>query len=145
MGRRQTLLLPEDPPAPRGLPLPQTFSTPWTLPPPGGHLRPTETLFVGRKVCGFTFIQLATAPWGGVPLAPLPRGERVAQRLVAQAAYSTAGGELEHLVDLQVWCGGCQAQDGMEGVLNFMAEITICSDFGTQKNKVSPCFPICLP
>ena len=32
--------------------------------------------------------------------------------------------------------------------LNFMAVVTICSDFGTQKNKVSHCFhcvPICLP
>ena len=26
-----------------------------------------------------------------------------------------------------------------------MAAITICSDFGAQKNKVSHCFPICLP
>ena len=25
--------------------------------------------------------------------------------------------------------------------LNFMAAITICSDFGAQKNKVSHCFP----
>ena len=29
--------------------------------------------------------------------------------------------------------------------LNFMAAITICSDFGAQKNKVSHCFPIYLP
>ena len=32
--------------------------------------------------------------------------------------------------------------------LNFMAAVTICSDFGTDKNKVSHClhfFPICLP
>ena len=32
--------------------------------------------------------------------------------------------------------------------LNFMAAVTICSDFGAQKNKVSHCFhcfPICLP
>ena len=28
---------------------------------------------------------------------------------------------------------------------NFMAAITICSDFGAQKNKVSHCFPIYLP
>ena len=28
---------------------------------------------------------------------------------------------------------------------NFMATITICSDFGVQKNKVSHCFPIYLP
>ena len=26
-----------------------------------------------------------------------------------------------------------------------MAAVTICSDFGAQKNKVSHCFPICLP
>ena len=30
-------------------------------------------------------------------------------------------------------------------LLNFMAAITICSDFGAQKNKVSHCFPIYLP
>ena len=29
--------------------------------------------------------------------------------------------------------------------LNFMAAVTICSDFGAQKNKVSHCFPIYLP
>ena len=29
--------------------------------------------------------------------------------------------------------------------LNFMAAITICSDFGAQKNKVSHCFPIYFP
>ena len=29
--------------------------------------------------------------------------------------------------------------------LNFMAAITICSDFGAQKNKISHCFPIYLP
>ena len=29
--------------------------------------------------------------------------------------------------------------------LNFMTVITICSDFGAQKNKVSHCFPIYLP
>ena len=29
--------------------------------------------------------------------------------------------------------------------LNFMAVITICSDFGAQKNKVSHCLPIYLP
>ena len=29
--------------------------------------------------------------------------------------------------------------------LNFMAAITICSDLGAQKNKVSHCFPIYLP
>ena len=29
--------------------------------------------------------------------------------------------------------------------LNFMATITICSDFGAQKNKASHCFPIYLP
>ena len=29
--------------------------------------------------------------------------------------------------------------------LNFMATVTICSDFGAQKNKVSHCFPIYLP
>ena len=29
--------------------------------------------------------------------------------------------------------------------LNFMAAITICSDFGAQKNKVSQCFPIYFP
>ena len=29
--------------------------------------------------------------------------------------------------------------------LNFMAAITICSDFGAQKNKVCHCFPIYLP
>ena len=28
---------------------------------------------------------------------------------------------------------------------NFMAAITICSDFRAQKNKVSHCFPIYLP
>ena len=28
---------------------------------------------------------------------------------------------------------------------NFMAAVTICSDFGAQKNKVSRCFPIYLP
>ena len=28
---------------------------------------------------------------------------------------------------------------------NFMAAVTICSDFGAQKNEVSHCFPICLP
>ena len=28
---------------------------------------------------------------------------------------------------------------------NFMAAVTICSDFGAQKNKVSHCFPINLP
>ena len=28
---------------------------------------------------------------------------------------------------------------------NFMAEVTICSDFGVPKNKVSHCFPIYLP
>ena len=31
---------------------------------------------------------------------------------------------------------------------NFMAAVTICSDFGARKNKVCPCFhcfPICLP
>ena len=28
--------------------------------------------------------------------------------------------------------------------LNFMAEVTICGDFGAQKNKVSHCFPIYL-
>ena len=28
---------------------------------------------------------------------------------------------------------------------NFMAVVTICSDFGAPKNKVSHCFPICLP
>ena len=28
--------------------------------------------------------------------------------------------------------------------LNFMAAVTICSDFGAQKNKVSHCFPIYL-
>ena len=30
-------------------------------------------------------------------------------------------------------------------LFNFMAAVIICSDFGTQKNKVSHCFPICLP
>ena len=30
-------------------------------------------------------------------------------------------------------------------IFNFMAAITICSDFGAQKNKVCHCFPICLP
>ena len=29
--------------------------------------------------------------------------------------------------------------------VNFMAAITICSDFGAQKSKVSHCFPIYLP
>ena len=29
--------------------------------------------------------------------------------------------------------------------LNFMAAITICSDFGAQENKVSHCFPFYLP
>ena len=29
--------------------------------------------------------------------------------------------------------------------LNFMAAVTICNDFGAQKNKVSHCFPIYLP
>ena len=29
--------------------------------------------------------------------------------------------------------------------LNFIAAVTICSDFGAQKNKVSHCFPIYLP
>ena len=29
--------------------------------------------------------------------------------------------------------------------LNFMATVTICSDFGAQKNKVSHCFPVYLP
>ena len=29
--------------------------------------------------------------------------------------------------------------------LNFMAAVTICSDFGAPKNKVSHCFPIYLP
>ena len=29
--------------------------------------------------------------------------------------------------------------------LNFMAAVTICSDFGDQENKVCHCFPICLP
>ena len=29
--------------------------------------------------------------------------------------------------------------------VNFMAAVTICSDFGAQKNKVSHCFPIHLP
>ena len=29
--------------------------------------------------------------------------------------------------------------------LNFMAAVTICSDFGAQKNKVRHCFPIYLP
>ena len=29
--------------------------------------------------------------------------------------------------------------------LNFMAAVTICSDFGAQKNKVCHCFPIYLP
>ena len=29
-----------------------------------------------------------------------------------------------------------------EGSFNFMAAVTICSDFGAQKNKVSHCFPI---
>ena len=28
---------------------------------------------------------------------------------------------------------------------NFMAAVTICSDFGAQKNKISHCFPIYLP
>ena len=28
---------------------------------------------------------------------------------------------------------------------NFMAAITICSDFGAQKHKVSHCFPVCFP
>ena len=28
---------------------------------------------------------------------------------------------------------------------NFLATVTICSDFGAQKNKVSHCFHICLP
>ena len=40
-------------------------------------------------------------------------------------------------------------QQSMEQVsFNFMAAVTICSDFGTQKNKVSHCFhcfPIYLP
>ena len=30
-------------------------------------------------------------------------------------------------------------------LFNFMAAVTICSDFGAQKNKVSHCFPIYLP
>ena len=29
--------------------------------------------------------------------------------------------------------------------LNFMAAVTICSDFGAQENKVCYCFPIYLP
>ena len=29
--------------------------------------------------------------------------------------------------------------------LNFLASVTICSDFGAPKNKVSHCLPICLP
>ena len=28
---------------------------------------------------------------------------------------------------------------------NFIASVTICSDFGAQNNKVCHCFPICLP
>lgn len=89
MGPRQTLLLPEDPPAPRGLPPPQTFFTPWTLPP----LEDTSAqqrhcgfcpLFVGRRFVGLRLFNWSQSRGAEVPLTPLPMSEHMAQHLVVR-------------------------------------------------------------
>ena len=44
-------------------------------------------------------------------------------------------------------CSGTGRQDGSkeQASFNFMAAVTIYSDFGDQENKVYHCFPIYLP
>lgn len=129
MGPRQTLLLPEDPPAPRGLPPPQTFFTPQTLPPLEDTPTPRRTpppnrdtvgsahcLWAGRFV-GSHLFNWSQAHGVEVPLTPLPMSEHMAQHLVVRLLCDIAGGELEHLVDLRVWWWwGGQAKAGVEGV-----------------------------
>ena len=63
-----------------------------------------------------------------------------------EACWAAVYGVAQSRTRLRDWTEvGHSFSSKEQASFNFMAAVTVCSDFGAQENKICHCFPICLP